>query len=381
MDFKKIFCFVFILTFLMFMLSACGTPSDVPEPSNEHRQNEITEIRGVWLTCYELKSMLAEGTESDFIAETEKMLGECKKQEINTVFMQVRPFADSVYPSDIFPLSDYVMSAEGEAPDFDVLSVFTQLADKADIDVHAWINPYRVSYKTQISELDKDCIAFKDKYKEAVVCTDVGVYLDPCLDESRESVLSGVREILEKYSVSGIHIDDYFYPLTDESFDKKHYSDYLERGGTLELAQWRRENVNLLVSSIYSLVHSYGDDLIFSISPAGDIEKNYLSYYADVKLWLREKGYADIIIPQIYYGFEHEKMPFIKTADDWLALERTEGVDILCGLAVYKKGIEDELAGTGSKEWINNSDVIIRQKNYVNNSEYGGYVLFSYKNI
>ena len=114
---------------------------------------------------------------------------------------------------------------------------------------------------------------------------------------------------------------------------------------------------------------------------AGDIEKNFSTYYVDVKLWMREKGYADIIIPQVYYGFEHEKMPFEKTAGKWLESERAEGVDMLCGLAAYKQGVADELAGSGSNEWINSSDVIERQKKYADNSLYSGYVLFSYNNI
>lgn len=381
MDFKKTVYIICTVIIFCVLLTACEKNSHITEPTTDKQITVKKEVRGVWLTCYDLKDMLVDGSEAAFRAEIEKMLSECKKQQINTVFIQVRPFADSVYPSAIFPLSDYVLSSNGRKPEFDILSVFIELADNAGIEVHAWINPYRVSYKTEISELDKDCTAFCEKYKSAVVSTQAGIYLNPCLDESRRLVLEGIREILENYSVSGIHIDDYFYPLTDESFDKTQYTDYCKQGGTLELAQWRRENVNSLVSSIYYLVHSYGEDIVFSISPAGDIEKNYSAYYADVKLWMREKGYADIIIPQIYYGFEHEKMPFEKTAEKWLEIERARGVEILCGLAAYKQGTEDELAGKGIDEWVNSGEVIERQKEYVDNSLYGGYVLFSYKYI
>ncbi len=381
MDLKITAYIIGALLLLCTLLSACEKEGNITEPTTENQITVKKEVRGVWLTCYELKSMLADGTEATFRAEVEKMMNECKKQEINTVFIQVRPFADSVYPSDIFPLSDYVLSSNGNEPQFDVLSVFIQLVNEEGIDVHAWVNPYRVSYKTRLSQLDKDSIAFSNEYKNAVVCTDVGIYLNPCFDKSRLLVLKGIREILENYNVSGIHIDDYFYPLTDESFDEAHYEDYCEQGGKLGLAQWRRENVNSLVSSIYSLVHSYGDGTAFSISPAGDIEKNYSVYYADVRLWMREKGYADIIIPQIYYGFEHEKMPFEAVAEKWLECERVENVDMLCGLAAYKQGAADELAGKGINEWINSSEIIEQQKMYVGNSLFSGYVLFSYKNI
>jgi len=378
---QKLNCIILLLFISLLTLTSCTEKPPIIENPTQVYKAVPTDFRGVWLSCYELSDMLSDGSEDAFRSEVEKMLADCKNQNINTVFLQVRPFADSVYPSDIFPLSDYVLSAGGKKPDFDILSVFTELAEKSGIGIHAWINPYRISYKTSLSELKKDSIAFVDDYKDSVVCTDVGIYLNPCNDKSRSLVLSGVREILENYNVSGIHIDDYFYPLTDEKFDMPQYNDYCDKGGKLSFAQWRRENVNSLVSSIYSLVHSYGDELIFSISPAGDIDKNLSSYYADVKLWLSENGYADVIIPQIYFGFENEKMPFETVAYNWLSLERAEGISIWCGLAAYKRGTEDEFAGAGSNEWIENSDVIERQKAYVDSSAYSGYVLYSYQYI
>lgn len=381
MKFKRITYIICTLLLLLLPLTACTNQPEIIETPTQVHKAVATDFRGVWLNCYELSDMLSEGDEDVFRAKVENMLSVCKSQSINTVFLQVRPFADSVYPSEIFPFSDYALSDSGNKPDFDVLSVFIELAEKAGIDVHAWINPYRISYKTSLSELKKDSIAFKEDYKDSVVCTDAGIYLNPCYDKSRSLVLSGVREILENYNVKGIHIDDYFYPLTEEKFDKSQYDEYCKQGGKLTFAQWRRENVNSLVSSIYSLVHSYGDDLVFSISPAGDIDKNLSSYYADVKLWLRESGYADIIIPQVYFGFEHEKMPFEQVAYEWLMLTRAEDVDIWCGLAAYKRGTTDEFAGTGSEEWKEDSNIIERQKAYVDNSAYSGYVLYSYKYI
>lgn len=381
MKINKIACIICVFVLLSLSLSACTKKTETSEQQVQLYQTVETEYKGVWLSCYELNGMLSDGSEDAFRAEVENMLSVCKNQDINTVFLQVRPFADSVYPSEIFPVSDYVLSSSGKKPNFDVLSVFIELAQQAEIDVHAWINPYRISYKTSLSDLKKDSIAFKEAYKDSVVCTDAGIYLNPCSAASRSLVLSGVREILENYNVKGIHIDDYFYPLTEDKFDMHDYNDYCNKGGKLSFAQWRRENVNSLVSSIYSLVHSYGDDKIFSISPAGDINKNLTSHYADVKLWLSENGYADVIIPQVYYGFEHEKMPFEQVADNWLGLARADGVKIWCGLAAYKNGTTDEFAGDGSNEWINNSDVIERQKSYVDNSAYSGYVLYSYSYI
>ncbi len=381
MDFKKIICIIAVFPVLFLSLSSCKRAPDVTEPPAEALKAAETVFRGVWLSCYELSDMLSDGNENAFRSEVEQVLTECKNQNINVIFLQVRPFADSVYPSEIFPVSEYVLSSSGKMPDFDVLSVFIELAEEASIEVHAWINPYRISYKKDLSQLDENSIALDEAYKNSVVCTDAGIYLNPCSTESCSLVLSGIREILENYNVCGIHIDDYFYPLTEEKFDKPQYDEYCTQGGKLSFAQWRRENVNSLVSSIYSLVHSYGDDLVFSISPAGDIEKNYSSHYADVELWLSETGYADVIIPQIYFGFEHTTMPFETVAYNWLSLKRADDVSIWCGLAAYKNGIVDEYAGDGGQEWINNSDIIERQIKYADNSAFSGYVLFSYQNI
>ena len=379
MNIKK--CVFSILSFLLILLlSACHTekvPDESIKPQDAPKQPDIC---GVWLSCYELSHMLRSGSEDEFRAEIGSVLGRCIESGINNVFIQVRPFADSVYPSDIYPASEYIISSLGEIPEFDVLEVFVELAHAEDISVHAWINPYRISYKTKASELSSNSIALNGEYKDGVVFTSVGVYLDPSSIQNQSLVLSGVREILDNYDVDGIHIDDYFYPVTDESFDESSYSDYCEKGGRMSLAQWRRENDNCLVSSIYSLVHSY-EGKLFSISPAGDIDKNRNVYYADVKLWLSEEGYADLIIPQIYFGFEHEDKPFEKIAKKWLSLKRADGVRLACGLALYKQGAEDELAGKASKEWIDNSDVIERQIEYVNSSDYCGYVLFSYGDL
>ena len=172
-------------------------------------------------------------------------------------------------------------------------------------------------------------------------------------------------------------MDDYFYPLTSSEFDKTEYDTYKKNEGKLRFSDWRRENVNSLVSSIYSLVHSYSENIVFSISPSGDINKNYSSYFADVKLWLEEEGYADMIIPQLYFGFENETMPFEKVALKWMKLNRDDSVKLVFGLALYKEGQADELAGKGKNEWVENSDIIQRQIDYLVNCGYKEFAFFS----
>ncbi len=376
---KSFVNFLIILLAFSFVLSGC-TESEPDIPPVDEIPNE-TDFVGIWLTCYEIQMMRKNTTEDSFRAEVEKMLDVCNEKGITAVFVQVRPFADALYSSELFPLSEYAVSASGKEPRFDILQVMIEMAQERNIEIHAWINPYRISYKTDLSQLPDNSIARNDEYGGRIVCLQEGIYFDPSDIENQQLILSGVREILDKYDVDGIHIDDYFYPQTEEKFDKKSYDEYKEQGGKLRLGDWRRENVNALIGAIYSLVHSYPVERIFSISPCGDIGKNISSHYADVKLWLSTPGYADMVIPQLYYGFEHEDMPFESAAEKWLKLKRFDEVELVCGLACYKQGKADSLAGSGSDEWLNSDDIIERQIEYLNTSAYSGYVLFSYSDI
>ena len=116
---------------------------------------------------------------------------------------------------------------------------------------------------------------------------------------------------------------------------------------------------------------------IFSISPCGNIEKNVNTLYADVELWASQKGYCDMLIPQVYFGFENESQPFCSTVDEWARLTEESEVRLVIGLALYKCGQEDIYAGKGSKEWTENNDIISRQAEYVREKKLDGYSLYS----
>ena len=137
-----------------------------------------------------------------------------------------------------------------------------------------------------------------------------------------------------------------------------------------------KENVNSLVSAIYAKVKSFGEDKIFSISPAGNIKRNNDEIYADVKLWCKG-GYCDIILPQIYFGFENETLPFEKCLDSWLELTDSEKVSLIPALALYKRGKEDIYAGKGKNEWLENDDVITRQIETLKSKNCQGFGLYS----
>lgn len=374
-----------ILLMMLCCFSVLMTSCAVKDKSEDQTQPAPAvqgshDMRGVWLTCYELSGMLSSSKKKDFVSQVNKMLDKCDSYGLNTIFVHVRPFADSIYPSNVYPLSEYVLSSSGKAPDFDVLEVFISTVRERNYSVHAWINPYRISYKTDLDELAADALANNKNFNDAVIRSPEGFYLDPSSEITRRTVLAGVREILDNYDVDGIHIDDYFYPTTEKSFDAESYNAYCNQGGKLSLDDWRRGNVSALLNSLYSLVHLY-EGKIFSISPSGDIDKNYRQYYADVEMWMKSDGFADVIIPQIYFGFEHDEMPFENVAEEWAMLRRTENVKLVCGLASYKQGKTDELAGAGAAEWKNDKNIILKQKDSILNKGYSGYVLFSYKDL
>ncbi len=332
----------------------------------------------VWLTYSEIGSLVKNKTEEEYRESLQKLFDNLEEGKINTVFYQCRAFCDSFYESEIFPVSKY-MGEEKLA--FDPFEIFLEMAKSKNIKVHCWVNPYRVSYNNDFSLLPENSPVrklYKDNENSLFICNE-GIFLNPAVNEGRKLVLDGIREILNKYQVDGIHFDDYFYPDTDDLNDKTLYKAYQKNGGILSLADWRRENVSALVGSVYSLVKSYNEALIFSISPSADIEKCKNVFYADVEKWCSEEGFADYIIPQIYFGFENEKMPFEAVVKKWEKLTEGSNVKLICGMAAYKCGKADENAGTGKNEWQENVNILSRQYEQTLKSQaWQGFSLFSY---
>ena len=170
-----------------------------------------------------------------------------------------------------------------------------------------------------------------------------------------------MRELLQKYDVDGIHFDDYFYPTTDEEFDRESYESYKKSAKSpLPLADWRRANVDALISGCKTAIELSGKNVVFSISPAASIEKNYNTLYADIGGWT-QKGYLDEVIPQLYFGFDYkdEDFRFNNLISEWKKLcEKNTAVKLKIGLAPYKIGTISEADGN---EWQENSDILLRQ--------------------
>lgn len=319
-------------------------------------KEDETSMRAVFISYIEYMKYFDEKSDLGVKKEIDTMIRNVKESGLNTIILQVRPFSDAIYPSRIFPLSYTVAGTEGGKRDFDILAYFIEQAHKESLKIHAWINPYRIRNTTDISEISEENPCFKWLNTNKVkVIEGKGIYYNPADSDVMDLIVEGVKEIVTNYSVDGIIFDDYFYP--DESIDLENYE---EIKNTISLSDYRLSNTNTLVKMVYDAIKEENDKVLFGISPDGNITNNYEMHYADIKKWLKEDGYIDYIMPQIYYGFYHETKPFIETLKEWESLIEND-VLIYPALALYKAGEVDQYAKSGSNEWIENDDIIVKQ--------------------
>jgi uncharacterized lipoprotein YddW (UPF0748 family) len=255
----------------------------------------------------------------------EDVLNELQACRINAVLFQVRPAADAFYYSEIEPWSRYLRGRQGQAPEenFDPTAFFIEEAHKRNIEFHAWLNPYRVTVS------DKDILHSSHiwyRHPEWFVKYGKQIYFDPGLPESRNFICEVVKDIVGRYDLDAIHLDDYFYPypIKGEKFpDDESFNRYAASQGFLpnQRNDWRRNNVNLLIRQIKTTIALEKPYVRFGISPFGIYRnkkntpdgtgsntnglQNYDDLYADIKLWV-EKNWIDYNIPQIYWEIGHQ---------------------------------------------------------------------------
>jgi len=373
-----------ILTLLLiFIFSGCTRNAEAPSDTTVSQQITVTQaaeknelFKGAWISYFELTRKGR--SEKDYESYLRGLFINMKEVSVTDVFLHVRAFGDAAYTSSLFPPASFICEGEKELP-FDVLSMALKLGEEYGMNIHAWINPYRAlkGNDTRSIPVCQMKIWIENETQD-VVAVDGRYYFNPSSEKAAKLIADGVREILTLYpDVKGIHIDDYFYPENCGDFDSEDYAKYLSGGGKLSLSDYRRENVNNLVSTLYSAVKSFGEDKIFSVSPSADIDKCYSTLYADVNLWAGNDGYCDLIMPQVYYGFQNESMPFIKTVDRWNEITKNSGERLVIGLALYKCGETDKYAGEGKNEWKENSDIIKRQVEYIKEKNIYGFSLYS----
>lgn len=364
---KQISCLAVIMITAFFIGYVVYKENNKMELSNE--------VRSIFISYVEyLKYFQGQSTET-IQKEIDQMVECAKEYHFNRIYLQVRPFSDSIYKSNIFPFSHTISGIQGEDINFDILSYFIDTAHSNQIELHAWINPYRISNNTDISFLSEDNPAYHWLNTNHVKIIDnKGIFYNPASKEVEQLIIDGVEEIVANYKVDGILLDDYFYP-DDDTIDLENYK---EVENMISLADFRLSKINELISKIYKTIKEIDYDVLFGVSPDGNIENNYNKHYADIKKWLSEDGYIDYIMPQLYYGFKHDTKPFIQVLNEWNDLIQND-CELIVALSIYKAGELDLYAGTAQNEWQENNNIIKKQIQVSRNlAFYNGYSIFRY---
>ena len=318
------------------------------------------EFKAVWITYLEFKN--TGYTKTEFETEIHAMFDKVVNMGMNAVVVHVRPFGDAMYPSKLYPWSKYISGKQGVDPGFDPLKLMVEAAHERGLQFHAWLNPFRVTLGStdveQLAKTNKARIWLTDNKttNDRNVLSYAGnLYYNPAQKEVRNLIENGVLEIVENYDVDGIHFDDYFYPTLGANykkvFDAKEYNEYVDFYKSLgndkyivSIADWRRRNVNNLISNIYSGIKYHNENVVFGISPGGFLDKLLKDdqYYVDVARWLSEPGFVDYVCPQLYWSFSHKIYPFEDILNRWIALKTNPDVKLYVGIPVYKAGSNEE---------------------------------------
>lgn len=333
------------------------------------------EMRGVWVSYLDWNGWAKD--EAGYKKAMNQTLDLCVQKGLNAVFLQVRPDGDAMYPSQYFPWSKFASGKQGKNPGYDPLAYAVQAAHQRGLQLHAWINPYRITgYLNRYSDLcasnpaiawAKDGDSSNDRW---VLCQNGEYYYNPAIPQVRQLIIDGVKEIVTNYEVDGIHFDDYFYPNLDDSkaetwFD---YPEYQASGTSLSVAAWRRNNVNELVRGVYGAVKSIRPQALFGISPEGYLQnlRKDTRQFTDVDAWMTQSGYVDYLMPQIYWGFEAKQngqaagYAFANCLNEWVTLKKKGNVKLYVGLALYKTGT-DAVDGNEVPEWQRYHDIMKRE--------------------
>ena len=335
---------------------------------------EEQEVRGVFISYIDYSNLKNKTKEEKEKIITE-MINNVYYYGLNSIILQVRPFSDAIYPSEIYQSSKVVSEKEGDPLELDILQYFIEESKKKNIEIYVWINPYRIRSENDISDISKESYYYKWLDTNNIERSENGIYLNPASQEVLDYITSGLKELCENYDIKGIIYDDYFYP--SDTIDLENYE---ETDKSITLKQYRINNINNLLEESYKTIKSVNEDIKFGISPAGNIENNLDKEYLDIEYILKQE-YLDLIIPQLYFGFNNSTKPYIKTLEDWSNLN-VNNKDLYVALALYKSGKVDTFAGDGENEWLEETNIIKKQILISRNEKnYKGFFIFRYEHL
>lgn len=345
------------------VVSSLEEPQELIEKEEPLVSSEKEEMRAVWVPYMSLDMSQTDGSYLTFQKKFDEIIALAKEKGMNALIVHVRPFSDALYPSDYFPWSHILTGSQGIHPGYDPLAYMVEATHEAGVEFHAWVNPLRIQTKETPAQLSPQNFGLKwqaiPEKLDYVLKYQGGLYYNPAYPEVRTLIADGVGEIVEKYDVDGVQFDDYFYPTQDSSFDQIAYQSYVEQtqpdGTALSQEEWRMANINAMVSQVYAKIKSINPEVVFGISPQGNIS-NDKKMGADVESWCSVPGYIDYICPQLYVNFENPVLPYDDAVQQWTELVTSPSVKLYFGLAVYKAGSEVD-DGT----WKKSSNILSRQ--------------------
>lgn len=340
------------------------TGGDVPPPApREFRAAWVSTVANIdWPSKPNLNAAKQQ-------AEAIAILDRAKALNLNAIVLQVRPAADAIYPSKIEPWSEYLTGLQGAAPQpyYDPLEFWVTQAHARGLELHAWFNPYRARNNGARSPFAPNHIARTNP--AAVKSYGKFLWMDPGEDAAVKQTLDVVLDVVRRYDIDGVHIDDYFYPYpietptasgaegaalegrsgkTELDFpDEPSWQRYVAGGGRLDRASWRRQNVNRLIQALYEGIHREKSWVRFGISPFGlgrpdrrppgiNGFSQYDKLYADAELWL-QNGWIDYFTPQLYWGIRQPGQAYGVLLDYWIA-QNTRNRHVWPGLYTSRIG-------------------------------------------
>lgn len=334
---------------LLFAVS-CSAPVEAQQP---RRAAPAAEFRAAWVaTVNNIDFPSRKGLRSSELRrELDDIVARAVALGLNALVFQVRAAADAFYPSRLEPWSEWLTGTQGKAPDggFDPLAYVIQRCHRSGLQLHAWFNPFRCWHKSGTSAPHPKHVT----QRAPQLTRTYGAYqwMDPGHPTARKWTLAVIQDVVRRYDVDGVHIDDYFYPYPENGApfpDDATWRAYREGGGALARDDWRRRNIDTFVERMYRLVHDEKPWVMVGISPFGIARPGvpagiqagldqYAQLYADVPKWLKN-GWCDYLTPQLYWPIDQRPQAFAVLLDYWHG-QNTRGRAIWPGL--YTSRIRD----------------------------------------
>lgn len=329
---------LYLVLALALILNACKKGGNEPTPEPPKPPTGTSgpifpkkEMRAVWIASvwgldWPQGVYSAQDQKQQYIDYLEKF----KAMNMNAIFFQVKGMGDAFYASSYEPWSSAITGTRGKDPGYDVLKFMIDEAHARGIEFHAWMNPYRVATRSAGGSFPALHSTVNPNW--VVDFPTIRIY-NPALPEVRQRLVDIVKDMITKYEVDGIHFDDYFYPEGETYNDAADYATY--GAGISSVQNFRRENVNKAIKGVYDAIVATKPGVVFSVSPAPDINKNYNSLYADVKKWNQE-GWVDVVIPQLYQEIGNQYNDFQLRLAEWT--NNSYKAALMVGHGFYKFG-------------------------------------------